>query len=248
MDVSQAALEEIKNLRDLYLREVNCQVILYSWPQRGWADVYILRLNGRVAGYGCVGGLRGEKKETVTEFYVLPGCRGAALPLFRELAAVSQAQGIETQTNDTLLLLMLLDCAERIESHAVLFRDALTTSLSAPRATFRKIADTDRDQLVSRKLDAQGGWLIEVEGELVAAGGILWHYNVPYGDIFMAVAEPFRRRGYGSYLVQELKRTCYEMGRVPAARCNASNEASRATLQRAGLVPCGRVLTGVLKR
>jgi GNAT superfamily N-acetyltransferase len=81
---------------------------------------------------------------------------------------------------------------------------------------------------------------------VVAVGGILFHYNVPYGDIYMGVAEPFRRRGYGSYLVQELKRSCYEMGKVPAARCNASNAASRATLQKAGMLPCARVLTGVI--
>jgi GNAT superfamily N-acetyltransferase len=62
----------------------------------------------------------------------------------------------------------------------------------------------------------------------------------------MGVAEPFRRRGYGGYLIQELKRVCYEMGRIPAARCNASNVASRATLQKAGFLPCARVLTGVL--
>jgi GNAT superfamily N-acetyltransferase len=63
----------------------------------------------------------------------------------------------------------------------------------------------------------------------------------------MEVAEPFRRRGLGSLLVQELKRTCYEMGRIPAARCSADNLASRATLQKAGLVPCGRLLTGTLR-
>jgi hypothetical protein len=38
----------------------------------------------------------------------------------------------------------------------------------------------------------------------------------------------------------------YLMGRIPAARCNASNAASRATLQKAGLLPCARVLTAVL--
>ncbi len=91
-----------------------------------------------------------------------------------------------------------------------------------------------------------GEWIIEAGGEVAATGGILFHYNVPYGDIYMEVAEPFRRRGYGSYLVQELKRTCYEMGRVPAARCNVSNVASRATLQKAGFLPCARILSGVI--
>jgi GNAT superfamily N-acetyltransferase len=63
----------------------------------------------------------------------------------------------------------------------------------------------------------------------------------------MATAEPIRRRGYGSYLIQELKRLAYEMGKVPAARCNVTNAPSRATLQKAGMLPCARMLTGVLK-
>jgi hypothetical protein len=75
---------------------------------------------------------------------------------------------------------------------------------------------------------------------------VLFHYNPPYGDIYMAVAEPFRRRGYGSFLVQELKRITRHSARVPAAHCNAKKPASRATLQSAGLLPCARVLTGTL--
>jgi len=51
------------------------------------------------------------------------------------------------------------------------------------------------------------------------------------------------RKGWTeSYLL--LKRVCYEQGNVPAARCNPSNVASRKTLQKAGFVPCGHILTG----
>jgi GNAT superfamily N-acetyltransferase len=60
----------------------------------------------------------------------------------------------------------------------------------------------------------------------------------------MEVSEPYRRRGYGSYLVQELKRICYEIGKVPAARCNVANVASRKTMEKAGLLPCARILQG----
>jgi hypothetical protein len=52
----------------------------------------------------------------------------------------------------------------------------------------------------------------------------------------------------GSYLVQELKRVCYENGDVPAARCSPTNVASRATLQKAGFVPCGHILAGTIAR
>ena len=49
-----------------------------------------------------------------------------------------------------------------------------------------------------------------------------------------------------SFLVQELKRVCYEGGSVPAARCNPKNIASRKTLQNAGFVPCGHILNGTI--
>ena len=79
---------------------------------------------------------------------------------------------------------------------------------------------------------------------MAATGGILFHYNRPFGHIHLEVAEPFRRRGLGSFLVQELKRVCYEGGHVPAARCNIDNIASQRTLQKAGFVPCGHILKG----
>lgn len=67
-------------------------------------------------------------------------------------------------------------------------------------------------------------------------------------DDHMEVAGPHRRQGFGSYLVQELKRICREEGRTPAARCHQDNAASRRTLQRAGMFPCGRIVRGRLTR
>jgi GNAT superfamily N-acetyltransferase len=62
----------------------------------------------------------------------------------------------------------------------------------------------------------------------------------------MEVSEPFRRRGLGAYLVQELKRIARERNNTPAARCNVTNLPSRRTLQKAGFVPCGHILVGSL--
>jgi GNAT superfamily N-acetyltransferase len=225
---------------------MNCQIVRDSWHGRGWTDSYLLRREGRVVGYGLVGGVRADPKDIVMEFYVLPSHRGAALLLFRRLAALSQARTIEAQTNDVLLTLMLYDCAGQIESDTILFQDAFTTNLAAPGVTFRRVVEAEKGSIFPHTGEPVGDWVIEASGEVAATGGILFHYNIPYGDIYMEVAGPFRRRGCGSYLVQELKRTCYEMGRVPAARCNASNAASRATLQKAGLLPCARLLRGVI--
>src|SRR5207253_6022640 len=121
---THAAAQEVAPLRDLYRREMNCQIVLDSWLGRGWVDPYLLRLDGQVVGYGCVGDVRGRRKDIITEFYVLPPHRGAALPLFRGLIAASGARRVEVQTNDILFTLMVFDCATRIKSDTILFHDA----------------------------------------------------------------------------------------------------------------------------
>jgi GNAT superfamily N-acetyltransferase len=124
------------------------------------------------------------------------------------------------------------------------FHDGFTTNLNVAGATLRS---TTSDDDVKRSIaERQGGpeWLLEIDGETVGKGGILFHYNRPYGDIYMEVGEPFQRRGLGSYLVQELKRFAYELGALPGARCNTGNIGSRRTLQKAGFIPFAHLLTG----
>jgi GNAT superfamily N-acetyltransferase len=246
IDVSPVALEEVLPLRALYRREMNCQIVHDSLPGRGFGNLFLIRDGGRVAGYGFVMGYHGEPKDMVKEFYVLPALRGSALAMFRRLVEESGARRIEAQSNDVLLTLMLYDCATEIASDVVVFHDALTTNLAVPGASFREVTEADKERIFEHKVEPVGEWLLEHGGAIVATGGVALHYNPPYGDIFMEVDAPSRRQGFGSYLVQELKRASYEMGRVPAARCNASNAASRATLQKAGLFPCARKLSGVL--
>src|ERR1022692_4093355 len=43
-----------------------------------------------------------------------------------------------------------------------------------------------------------------------------------------------------------LKAVCRAGTKVPAARCNVGNLASRRTLQRSGFVPCGNIVAGDL--
>ena len=143
---------------------------------------------------------------------------------------------------------MLHAFAPSVTSESVLFHDKLATTHAPPGAICRRATPEDAVELLSHELDSEAQWLVEVERKVAGAGGVLFHYNRPYGDIYMKVAEPFRRRGLGSYLVQEMKRICYEQGNVPAARCNPGNIASRKTLQKAGFVPCGHILSGAVSR
>jgi len=176
----------------------------------------------------------------------VPQYRSRMFDLFRALVTASGAATVETQSNDTLLTVMLHTFAQKVTSESILFHDKQTTSHLPADALFRRASPEDAAQIHQQQLDSEAKWLVAVAGTVAAAGDILFHYNRPYGDIYMKVAEPFRRRGLGSFLVQELKRVCYEGGSVPAARCNPKNSASWKTLQNAGFVPCGHILNGTV--
>jgi GNAT superfamily N-acetyltransferase len=246
IETEAVSLEAILNMREEYRREIGCQIVHDSWHARGLTTSYLLRLDGRIVGYGAVGGVPREPKDTVKEFFLLPPYRGSALALFRELIAASGAHRIEAQTNDPLLLLMLLDCATGLSSETVLFADGLTTQHAPPGVVFQELTEAERQHAFPHAHEPVGEFGLVRDHTVVATGGLTFHYNPPYADLYMEVAAPDQRHGLGSYLVQELKRVCYEMERIPAARCNVANVASRSTLQRAGMFPCARIVQGTV--
>ncbi|HZU37077.1 MAG TPA: GNAT family N-acetyltransferase [Gemmataceae bacterium] len=246
MIVQRVELLDFEGMRDMYRHEMNCQIIHDSIHTRpGWTHEYLITEGGAKIGYGSVA-VAGpwQAEPTLFEYFVLPQHRGRIFALFSALLTSSGASRIETQSNDPLLTVMLHTFAPTVTSESILFHDKLTTAHAPPDALFRKVTPEDASQIAQQQLDSGATWLVAVEGTVAAAGGILFHYNRPYGDIYMKVGESFRRRGIGTYLVQELKRVCYEGGSIPAARCNPKNIASRQTLQRAGFVPCGHILKG----
>jgi GNAT superfamily N-acetyltransferase len=236
MTITPVEVPNILPWRELYREEMNCQIVHDSLHGReGWTQSYLIELGGEATGYGSIavaGPWTGTR--TIFEFYVVERQRSRFFEAFEVLKTATGADAIETQTNDVMLTAMLHTWAHDVVSEKIIFEDRLTTAYRVPG-------------LDLRKQEPEGNWeLLTENGEVVGKGGILYHYNRPYGDIWMEVAEPLRRRGLGTYLVQELKRICREDGSVPCARCNTGNVASRRTLQKAGFVPCAHMLRGKL--
>jgi len=240
--------ERIRRWRDMYRLEMSCQIIHDSLHDRdGWTQEYLLAVDDTPVGYGSLArGGPWSGRSALYECYVTPAWRGHLFRLFEVLIASSDAVDIEVQSNDALASVMLHSFAGDVRSEAVIFEDALVTTLRPQGATFRAPTAAEASDVPAKHLRWCG--VVEVEGTVAASGGILFHYNRPFGDIYMEVVEGFRGRGLGAFLVQELKRVCYEGGHVPGARCNPDNEASRRTLQKAGFVPCGHILKGMVKR
>jgi GNAT superfamily N-acetyltransferase len=237
IEILQSKYLDIESMRELYRHEARCQIVHYSALSRGIADPYVIRLNGRIAGYAGV--WNKYYPDRVMEFYTLKHMRRYALPMFGELLKVNRATHIEAQTNIPLMLIMLHDYGKNIVEEKILFEEGFTTKLDCPAGVLRQHKPGDHR--------GAGEWVVDVDGTIVATGGVLYHYNPPYGDIYVEVSETERRKGYGSYLVQKLKRICYEAGKIPAARCDPSNVSSRLTLEKAGFLQCGYLLAGEVR-
>jgi GNAT superfamily N-acetyltransferase len=239
-------LGQIQSLRALFLQESNFQVRYNACHERGWTDSYLLAIDGMDVGYGSVKGQETHDRDTVFEFYVAPPHRRAASAVFAELLAQSRVKYVECQSNDPLLSPMLYEFAQNIGADTVIFEDHAVTTLAIPGAVVRPRRSGDRMGSQEKELDAD--YVLELQGEIRATGGFLTHYNVPFADLYMAVRPDCRGRGYASFLLQEVKKACYAAGRVPAARCNIANQASRAALIKGGLRVCGFMLRGDVKK
>jgi GNAT superfamily N-acetyltransferase len=242
MSTQRVSLKEILPLRVLFLQEANHQVRYNACHERGWSDPYVLQMDGANVGYAAIKGREIPERNTVFEYFVVPPFRKHASVLFRSLLAAAHPEFIECQSNDPLLSSMLFEFAHSIFADVVLFEDHCRTELVLPGALVRRRRGDEK--VFAHTVEPVGDYVVEQDGEVIATGGFMLHYNPPFADLYMEVREDCRGRGVASFLLQEVKRECYVAGRIPAARCGIENMASRGALCRAGLKQCGYMLTG----
>jgi RimJ/RimL family protein N-acetyltransferase len=242
IDITKTTLDNIRAFRTLFLDERKFQFVHYKCHLHGWADTYLITIDGVKAGYGSVWGAnKREDRDTIFEFYLVEPFRKNSSLIFSKLCQSSAVSFLECQTNDDLLANMFFEHAQNIKAEAILFEDHIETTLRIPGVAFGRSKDKD-DHLYDKD-----GYFLEQNGKIVATGGFMLNYNKPYADIYMAVNEDSRGKGFGSLIVQELKKEIFKIERVPSARCNIINQISKATLIKAGLRPCGFLLNGEVR-
>ncbi|MBS1524063.1 MAG: GNAT family N-acetyltransferase [Bacteroidetes bacterium] len=246
LQVVQTQLDHILPLRNLFLQECNFQVRYNAVHERNLSDSYLVKDGDAAIGYASVKGRDDlSLRDAIFEFYLMPAWRKYSSAVFKELLSVSKVSCIECQSNDPLLSGMLYEFATGIYSDVILFKNGPVTDMHIPGAIFRE--RQHGDTLFEHYSEPEGTHVIEVGGKVVATGGFLLHYNKPFADLYMEVLESYRRKGYGSLMIQEVKKACFRAGRVPAARCNITNKPSKATLLKGGLEIAGYMLSGDVK-
>ncbi len=238
--IYKVTTKDIDHLRKELLKEINNQFVCYKMQLYGWADIYAFKRGDAVVGYGSVWGKDDrEKRDTVCEFYLVPEVR-ADYPIYlREFVMASGAGWVDSQTNDPLLAPVLFEFGSNLNTEAILFEDGFDSNLEFPGASLRA------KEASSNEVDRQYTLLYNYEE--VGEGGLLLNYNFPYADIYYEIHLEHRKKGLGSFMVQELKTEAYRLGRVPAARSNPTNYFSHRAMKRAGMRVCGWRVVGEIR-
>jgi len=76
-----------------------------------------------------------------------------------------------------------------LASEEIVFRDGLTTAHAANGASLEQLTPGEEILACLDRRQGGGEWLLEVNGTVAGKGRILFHYNRPFGDIYMEVSE-----------------------------------------------------------
>lgn len=240
--ITKVPLAELGDLRKKLLAAIDNQFTYDKCHLYGWADTYLFRTDSSIAGYGSVWGKdRREDRDSIFEFYLEPEFRDHAHQIFARFVEISKVGWIECQSNDPFLTEMFFEFATDIYAEAILFEDDFESSITIDGARLEAV-ETPESHRLHRE------YVLKYNDDIVGQGGLLLNYNFPYADIYYGIGELYRRKGFGSLFVQELKKEAYKMGRVPAARTGIDNMISKRTMIKAGLRPCGWRLGGTIRK
>ncbi len=257
--VEPSDLQTIRALREAHRGSAGCQIVRDSILPRRLADPWAIRVDGEVVGYAGV--WREHFPGRLMEFVLSAEVSGRATTLFRAVLEATGSEEVECQTNVPLLAALFREHATEVVTEHLLFVDTLDdgepvdeggVSTPRPKPDGGTAVASHSWSFRSRRADdatvvevvPEGPWVVEEAGRVVAAGGILTHYNPPFGDLYLAVVPQARGRGIGRFLVRSLRSVARAEGLIPAARCDPSNEGSRRALLAGGMRECGSLLSG----
>ncbi|BES65136.1 hypothetical protein SANA_15750 [Gottschalkiaceae bacterium SANA] len=205
------------------------------------ANVYQISKNNQAIGFFSV-----FQKETITSFYLIPEAWSDAQEIFQLAIKHEFVQEALVATCDEAFLSHSLDVGKKVERQAYFFE---TLRINESKGPFSLEVAMESDQSfiqeksgeffddLEQQICRQEIYLGKVGDEIVGFGVMeLGVIRKEMASIGMYVCEEYRRKGFGTRIIQELQRRTIDKNRIPIAGCWVWNHGSKKTLERAGLI------------
>ena len=249
-----ASLDEIAPLRSQYLDELFQPQELYLELKVRKSAAYRLSLAHMPVGYV----LLDEPEQTLLEYYVTRPFISQVDAMFGDLLQRCGIRRAFCKSFDHTLLSCCLTFQKSVRPFGVLFREyAPLEQINAPSPVRFRFANAndiplivsvneeifESDEEIHETIGNQSMFLFE-QGTALIGFGIFQRTIAgrPDFDIGMLVTKPFRRQGYGAYIIRFLTEYCLQNDWRPICGCDIKNTASRRTLEKAGYIGQHRLL------
>jgi GNAT superfamily N-acetyltransferase len=257
IQLEQPAL--IQQRRDDYLRTLPAPLDgMWESVAISHATFWEIQDQGQHIGYFCI-----DPDHYLLRFHLWENHQSQAQEIFRWVLSTHTIRHAITSTREPLYFSLCLDMQASIVPHSYLFRDHRHVERSSclSGSTFRKAKKrefSDIAHFYSANIEGPGDWIeaflherfkheelfVLYDQHTLAATGecIPSQKQPPYADLGMIVAQAYRGRGLGSFMLVQLKKHCYEVGWKPICSCAADNHASKKAIEKAGFLSDQRMV------
>ncbi|WP_152399814.1 GNAT family N-acetyltransferase [Paenibacillus cellulositrophicus] len=251
MDTRACGIEEIRELLQEYIKGLSSPFDTFHEQYILASQFYIILSENASIGYYAI-----HDHSLLTQFYLRRPHQRHVQILLRRVLEEHQVSEVFVSTGDELLLSLALDHDMAIAKQAYFFQDSgldLTSDPGSDPGMLRpaELADLEDIQRVcgdflgSVALRIQKGELFTCyRGRELLGVGIVERSVLIDGtaSIGMFTNELYRHQGIGRSIILWLKAWCHAQGIRPLSGCWYYNEASKRTLESAGMVTRTRLL------
>lgn len=223
------------------------------------ATFWEIQDQGQRIGYFCI-----DSDNYLLRFHLLENYQTRGQEIFRWVISTYGIQRAIASTIEPMYFSLCIDLQKSIALHSYLFRDHKRIELPSglSHSIFRKARKEELENIVlfyQTNTEGAGEWIEDFLYErinreelfvlydqqtLVATGECIpKQKQLSYADLGMVVAQAYRGRGLGSFMLTRLKMYCYEIGYKPICSCEANNYASKKAIENAGFISEHRIVT-----
>ncbi|MBZ9622466.1 GNAT family N-acetyltransferase [Clostridium sp. FP2] len=254
IEIEKIVNEEIKfNLHKEYINTL-AEPIDGFWENVmiGRSECYEIIYDEKVAGHFFV-----NSSKTLVQFHVLKGYYTCAAEIFEYVIKSDIVENAAVSTKEPEFLSLCLDYQKSVAADMYLFNDnkKIKYELDGFRNLSFRLAKTVDIATIKNKCEvAFEGYhedlikndqlfVLYEEDSLLGIGEFrISKSNGQFGDIGMIVAEEYRRKGVGTYIITKLKEHCYSKKLKPMAGCDITNTISKKTLEKSGFISNHRII------
>ena len=243
----------IQQLRDDYLQTLVAPMDgMWEEAVIAHASFWQIQDGEQPIGYFCL-----NSNNYLLRFHLVKNYQQWAQEIFRWVLSTQDIRYAITSTIEPLYFSLCLDVQTSVTLHSYLFRDNYRMELSSnlSNGIFRKAEKRELDDIMHfyqvntegprewiepflhKRLEREELFLLCDRQILVAAGECIpSQKQLPYADLGIVVAQAYRGRGLGSFMLTQLKNHCYKAGWKPICSCVADNYASKKAIEKAGFI------------